>query len=128
MYSEAIRMRFMQPQFAGALTAESALHITVGAQEQGALLALSIDIDPTRKTIAQARFKAYGCGACIATADYLCEQLLGQTPEQLEQFETQHIATALELPSIKLHCIWLAAEAVEQLLLAWRQAETSLMH
>lgn len=128
MYSDAIRMRFMRPQFAGVLAAESILHVMVGAQEQGAVIALWARVDPQTQRIIEARFKAYGCGACIATADYLCELLIGLSPEQLEQFDTQYIANALELPSVKLHCIWLASEAVEQLLFAWRQTQASLVH
>lgn len=128
MYSDAVRARFMQPHYAGSLNGNATLHVTVGAQEQGALIELYVAVDATEHRITEARFKAYGCGACIATADYLCESLTGLALSQLEHFDTQHIANALELPSVKLHCIWLASEAVEQLSLVWRQAETSLTH
>ena len=128
MYSDAVRVRFMQPQYAGSLTEDTTFQVTVGAQDQGALIKLYVAVDAAEHRITHARFKAYGCGACIATADYLCESLTGLTLSQLEHFDTQNIANALELPSVKLHCIWLASEAVEQLSLVWRQAETSLTH
>ena len=113
MYSDAVRTRFMQPQFAGSLSGEAVLRVTVGAQEQGAVIALDVVVDAIEPRITAARFKAYGCGACIATADYLCESLIGLSQDQLEHMDTQNIASALELASVKL---------------AWRQAEASLMH
>lgn len=126
MYSDTIRTRFMQPQFAGTLQGEQVLQARVGAQEQGAVMEISITVDAQR--VQAARFKAYGCGACIATADYLCELLVGMPIDQLEQFDTQPLITALGLTGIKLHCAWLASEATEQLLLAWRQLEASVTH
>ncbi|GGE69112.1 MAG TPA: iron-sulfur cluster assembly scaffold protein [Paenalcaligenes hominis] len=126
MYSDTVRARFMQPQFAGTLQGEQVLQARVGAPEQGAVMEIYIAIDAQR--IQAARFKAYGCGACIATADYVCELLEGTPVDQLEHFDTQPLVTALGLTGIKLHCAWLASEAAEQLLLAWRQAEASVTH
>lgn len=128
MYSSAVHERFMSPQFAGALRGESVLCAKVGAPEQGAVLELYLALDPAAQHIVKARFKAYGCGACIAVADYACEHLIGLTIDQVSEFDTQHIAQALALPSVKLHCIWLVSEVLEQLLLAWHQAEASLIH
>lgn len=128
MYSNAVRERFMNPKFAGALLGDSVLYAKVGAPEQGAVLELYLALDPTKQHITEARFKAYGCGACIATADYVCESLIGLNRQQINQIDTQHIAHVLALSSVKLHCIWLVSEALEQLLLAWHQAEASLTH
>lgn len=126
MYSDTVRARFMQPQFAGTLEGEQVLQARVGAQEQGAVMEIYIALDAHR--VQAARFKAYGCGACIATADYLCELLVGMPIDQLEQFDTQPLIAALDLTGIKLHCAWLASEVTEQLWLAWRQLEASLTH
>lgn len=128
MYSSAIRERFMNPLFAGVLLGDSVLYAKVGAPEQGAVLELYLALDSTAQRIAEARFKVYGCGACIAVADYTCEHLVGLNIEQIHQFDTQQIAQALALSSVKLHCVWLVSEALEQLLLAWHQAEASLTH
>lgn len=123
-YSNTLMTRFMRPQFAGALSSNA--HTTVyqaavGGKDQGALLQLFIQIDSQTQCISAASFKMYGCGACIATADILCEALIGLNLKQAQSFNTQHIATTLELPTVKMHCTWLATEVLNEITMAWQK-------
>lgn len=128
-YSNRVMARFMQPTFQGELAPQAQhryLQAQVGSLDQGAVLQLSVLVDEQTHCIDAARFKMYGCGACIATADVLCEQLIGLTQQALGDYSAQGIAEYLALPPVKLHCTWLAEEAIQQILMAWQSA--SLTH
>lgn len=122
-YSNALMTRFMRPQFAGELipNQSSVYQAKVGAKDQGALLQLFVQIDSQTQCISAASFKMYGCVACIATADVLCERLIGLDLRQAQSFNTQEIASALALPAVKMHCTWLAAEALNEITMAWQK-------
>lgn len=117
--------RFMQPTYAEPLLASAltTIHQAVaGKQEQGAVLTLFVQINQQTQQISGASFQMYGCGACIATADMLCEALIGLNLKELSSFNVQSLALALDLPAVKMHCTWLATEALEKIISAWQQA------
>lgn len=123
-YSDTLMTRFMRPQFAGALTSTTQLPVyqaTVGGKDQGVLLQLFIQINNQTQCVSAASFKMYGCGACIATADILCERLIGLNLNEIQSFNTQEIATTLALPAVKMHCTWLATEALNEITMAWQK-------
>ena len=130
-YSEAIMSRFMHPHYAYKEVEldDSAqpfyYKVSAGAQEQGAVLSLFVRVDAHTEQIISAEFQMYGCGACIALADILCERLIGLHLEQLPFFNTQELAVELELPTVKMHCTWLATEALEKITIAWQSASAS---
>ena len=127
MYSEAVTARFMHPQFAAVQDMAADLptyQAKIGSQAQGAVLQLYVQVDTETQTVQAAYFKVYGCGACIATADILCERLLGLNIEAVSTFNTQDLATALTLPSVKMYCTWMAAEALEKITQAWQAANS----
>ena len=124
-YSEVIMARFMRPQYAYAGVPFFDYQVSAGAQEQGAMLRLFISVDAHSHKITRAAFQMYGCGACIAFADLLCERLLDYHMAQLTSFNTQELAVALELPRVKMHCTWLANEALEQVTLEWQSTSAS---
>lgn len=122
-YSTAVLTRFMQPRFAGELTAvntERVLVATAGNYTQGAALQLFVAIDSATQAVEQIKFKLYGCGACIALADMACEHLQGLTYQQALLFKVQDIATQLELPQVKMHCAWLFTDAWTQIMASWQ--------
>lgn len=124
-YSTAINQRFMQPHFAGDISVD-ADHIgymaTVGAQQQGVVLSVLVAVNLATQQIDAAQFKVYGCGACIAVADLLCERLIGLSLKQVQSFNTQDLGAELDLPMAKMHCTWLAAEALEKMTTDWQLA------
>ena len=84
----------------------------VGAVECGDVMRISIKVRDGR--IAEARFRAYGCGTAIACASATTELLRGRTVEDARQLTNDQVAKALGgLPAAKAHCPVLAEEAVK---------------
>ena len=84
----------------------------VGAVECGDVVRISIRVRDGR--IAEARFRAYGCGTSIACASAATELLRGRTIEEAQQFTNDQVAQALGgLPAAKAQCPVLAEEAVK---------------
>jgi nitrogen fixation NifU-like protein len=84
----------------------------VGAVECGDVVRISIRVRDGR--IAEARFRAYGCGTSIACASAATELLRGKTIEEAQQLSNEQVAKALGgLPTAKAHCPVLAEEAVK---------------
>lgn len=124
-YSAAIMARFMQPTYAKPLVPSALARMyqaTAGAQDQGVVLTLCVQIDQQSQQISAASFQVYGCGACIATADLLCEMLIGLNLKELLSFNVPSLALALDLPAVKMHCTWLATEVLEKIISAWQLA------
>ena len=67
--------------------------------------------------ITAARFQTKGCSAAIATSSVATELLTGTSLEQAGQITRRDLADALGgLPSGKIHCSVLAADAVKSAL------------
>jgi nitrogen fixation NifU-like protein len=67
--------------------------------------------------IADARFKAQGCSAAIATSSYATEMIIGMELERARNITREEIAEALGgLPSSKMHCSVLATDAIREAL------------
>ena len=115
-YTDAIRQRFMQPQYVHTADTAADYQLSVGAVEQGALLQLFFMVDAQAQRVKRVTFKVYGCGVCIAFADLLCEHLTGMALKDIATINTQQLAQDLSVPSAKMHCVWLANEAVEAFL------------
>src|ERR1041385_3110993 len=84
----------------------------VGAVSCGDVVRLSIKVRDGR--IAEARFRAFGCGTVIACASATTELLRGKPGEEARLFSNEEVSTALGgLPATKAHCPVLAEEAVK---------------
>ncbi|HLR12442.1 MAG TPA: iron-sulfur cluster assembly scaffold protein [Burkholderiaceae bacterium] len=88
---------------------------TAGTASEGGMVRLQLRVDASG-IIEDTRFKAYGCGATIAAASWLSEAIKGKTADQAQKLGGQAIADALQLPPGKLHCAFLAHEALENAL------------
>ena len=67
--------------------------------------------------IQDAKFKAQGCSAAIATSSYATEMVIGLTVAEARQITKEQIAEALGgLPPSKIHCSVLASDAIKQVL------------
>jgi nitrogen fixation NifU-like protein len=67
--------------------------------------------------IADARFKAQGCPAAIATSSFATEMIIGMEVDQARALTREEIADALGgLPASKIHCSVLASEAIQSAL------------
>jgi nitrogen fixation NifU-like protein len=88
----------------------------VGAPACGDVMKLQIKCEPKGNThvIKDVKFKTYGCGSAIASSSELVEMLIGKTLEEAKEIKNKDIATALELPSIKIHCSVLAEDSIKR--------------
>jgi nitrogen fixation NifU-like protein len=67
--------------------------------------------------IQDAKFKAQGCCAAIATSSYATELIVGMDLNQARAITKDQIAEALGgLPSSKIHCSVLASDAIQKVL------------
>lgn len=85
----------------------------VGAPACGDVMKLQIKVDPDNQTIADVKFKTFGCGSAIASSSYLTELVRGMTLEQAGKIKNTEIAKELCLPPVKLHCSMLAEDAIK---------------
>jgi Fe-S cluster assembly scaffold IscU len=85
----------------------------VGAPACGDVMKLQIRVDPNSNTIADVKFKTFGCGSAIASSSYLTELVRGMTLEQAGKIRNTEIAKELCLPPVKLHCSMLAEDAIK---------------
>ena len=74
---------------------------------------LQIKVDANTQTIADVKFKTFGCGSAIASSSYLTELVRGMTLEQAGKIRNTEIAKELCLPPVKLHCSMLAEDAIK---------------
>ena len=102
----------------------------VGAPACGDVMKLQIKCEPKGNThiIKDVKFKTYGCGSAIASSTLFVEMLKGKTIEQAKLIKDKEIATALELPPIKLHCSVLAEEGIKKAVENWEEKTAYRKH
>jgi nitrogen fixation NifU-like protein len=84
----------------------------VGNPICGDIMKLSIKVEDDR--IVDIKFKTFGCGAAIASCSMLTEMVKGKTIEEARAITNRDVAEALGgLPSVKMHCSNLAADALQ---------------
>ena len=88
-----------------------------GAPACGDVMRLQLKLDGN--TIEDVKFKTYGCGSAIASSTLFVDMLKGKTIQEAKQIKDKDIATALELPAIKLHCSVLAEESIAKAIEDW---------
>jgi nitrogen fixation NifU-like protein len=81
----------------------------------GDVMKLWLRVDTDK--IIDAKFKAQGCSAAIATSSYATEMIIGMSLKQARTITKEHIADALGgLPGSKMHCSVLACDAIREAL------------
>ena len=92
----------------------------VGAPACGDVMKLDLKLDNDDR-ILDVKFKTYGCGSAIASSTMFVEMLKGKTTEEAKLIKDKDIATALELPPIKLHCSVLAESGIKKAIENWEE-------
>jgi nitrogen fixation NifU-like protein len=92
-----------------------------GAPACGDVMKLDLKLDPDTDIIENVKFKTYGCGSAIASSSMFVEMLKGKTIEEAKQIKDKDIATALELPPIKIHCSVLAEDSIKKAIEDWEE-------
>ena len=95
----------------------------VGAPSCGDVMKL--DIKMNGDLIEDVKFKTYGCGSAIASSTLFVEMLKGNTISEAKKIKDKDIATALELPPIKLHCSVLAEASIKKAIEDWENKKRS---
>jgi nitrogen fixation NifU-like protein len=109
--SQRVLDHFLNPRNVGDLPGADGVG-EVGAVACGDVVRISIKVSEGR--IAEARFRAYGCGTVIACSSVTTELLRGQSVAEAGSFSNEQVANALGgLPATKAHCPVLAEEAVK---------------
>ena len=98
----------------------------VGAPACGDVMKLQIKLNDD--VIENVKFKTYGCGSAIASSTMFVDMLKGKTIEEAKLIKDKDIATALELPAIKLHCSVLAEDSIRQAIKDWEQKTAHRRH
>ena len=88
-----------------------------GAPACGDVMRLQLKLDGD--LIKDVKFKTYGCGSAIASSTMFADMLKGKTITEAKQIKDKDIATALELPPIKLHCSVLAEDSIKKAIENW---------
>ena len=99
-----------------------------GAPACGDVMKLDLKLDPATDEILDVKFKTYGCGSAIASSTMFVDMLKGKTIEEAKLIKDKDIASALELPPIKLHCSVLAEDSIRQAIKDWEQKVAHRKH
>lgn len=117
-YSEKLLDYFQNPRCAGEIPDADAI-AEVSNPVCGDVMKLWLRIRDRR--IEDARFKAQGCSAAIATSSFATEMLIGMDLDQARRIRKEDIAEALGgLPTSKMHCSVLATDAIQRALEGFR--------
>jgi len=113
-YSEKLLDYFQNPRCVGELSDAHAV-AEVSNPVCGDVMKLWVKVEQGR--IQDARFKAQGCSAAIATSSYATEMIIGMDVAQARSITKDQIAEALGgLPTSKIHCSVLASDAIQKAL------------
>jgi nitrogen fixation NifU-like protein len=112
-YSDAVLDRVREPRCAGSWSsaAENVGTGEAGSLESGTLIRVQVHVEADR--VVEARFKAFGCSAAIASASFVAEHLGGLMIGDAQALVAGTVVDALELPAERVHVASLAVEAAQ---------------
>ncbi|MGQ9675572.1 MAG: Fe-S cluster assembly scaffold protein NifU [Chloroflexota bacterium] len=121
MYSELVMEHFTNPRNVGEIPDADGVG-TEGNPVCGDIMRIYIKVKDDR--IEDIKFKTFGCGAAIATSSMVTEMVKGKTLEEAMQVSNRAVAEALGgLPSNKMHCSNLAADALHKAIEDYRRKQ-----
>ncbi len=120
MYTDKVMEHFTNPRNVGEIE-DADGEGRVGNPTCGDIMAMYIKVSADEK-IEDIKFKTFGCGAAIATSSMVTELVKGKSLEEAEKVSNRTVAEALGgLPSQKMHCSNLAADALHRAIEDYRQ-------
>ena len=122
MYGPVVADHFHNPRNLGRLDEPDGVG-QVDDPGTDTFLTINVSLDRAAAggaTIAEARFRALGCSACIATGSMATELARGRTVDQALTIDAAAIMDALQggIPEDQRYCADLAARALHQALTA----------
>ena len=113
-YSEKLLDYFQNPRCVGEIPDAHAI-AEVSNPVCGDVMKLWVKVGNGR--IEDAKFKAQGCSAAIATSSFATEMLIGMDIADARRITREQIVEALGgLPPSKIHCSVLASDAIKKVL------------
>ena len=110
MYSDKVLDHFRNPRNMGEIPDADGVG-TVGNPVCGDLMTIYIKVKDNR--LEDVKFKAFGCGAAIATSSMITEIAKGKTLDEAMKITRGDVADNLGgLPPVKMHCSNLAADGL----------------
>ena len=119
-YSEKVIKHFFNPQNMGKIENPDGIGIA-GNIACGDEMTISIGVkraageDRENDILEDVKFETLGCAAAIATSSMVTELAKGKTIKEAKQISLKDVAGELGgLPSIKMHCSNMAADALHK--------------
>lgn len=123
-YSKKVIEHFTRPHNQGELPDADAV-ATVGNPKCGDIMRMHLKVSRNEKGkeyIEDISFETLGCGAAIATSSMATDLAKGKTLDEALQITNQQVADELGgLPSLKMHCSNLAADAIRKAIENYRK-------
>lgn len=124
-YHQNVIDHFQNPRNPGSMNANDDDVGTgiVGAPACGDALKLQIRVE--NGVIKEAKFRAFGCPAAVASSSLATTKIQGKTLEEALAVKNTTIANELNLPPVKLHCSMLAQDAIKAAIDSYRKKHES---
>ena len=118
MYSDKVMDHFNNPRNVGEIENPDAVG-EVGNPVCGDIMKMFLRIEDDE--IKDIKFKTFGCGAAVATSSMVSELARGKNLDEAMEISNDTVAEALDgLPSEKMHCSNLAADALHNAIKQYR--------
>lgn len=124
-YPNKVNKRFNKPQNVGVVDSANA-NGKWASFLCGVSVRFSLQIDDDSKEIIEAKFKTNGCGFVIASAEFLCEKIVGNKLTELHGLEDLEIEFEREFgkfPIGRKHCSDICFDAMQNALAEYRTAQ-----
>lgn len=119
MYTDKVMDHFSNPRNVGEIEDANGVG-EVGNASCGDIMKIFLKVEDN--IIQDVKFKTFGCGAAIATSSMVTEMAIGKTIEEAWKLSNEAVAEALDgLPSQKMHCSNLAADALHEAIKDYRE-------
>ena len=119
-YSQTVMDHFTNPRNVGDMPNPDGVG-EVGNPACGDIMTFYIKVKDNR--IEDVKFKTFGCGAAIAVSSMISEMAKGKTLEEALKITNKDVADQLEgLPSTKMHCSNLGADALHAAIRSYQKA------
>ncbi|HBP01441.1 MAG: hypothetical protein UY41_C0009G0028 [Candidatus Moranbacteria bacterium GW2011_GWE1_49_15] len=123
-YSKKVIEHFTRPHNQGAMKNADGVG-TVGNPKCGDVMRMYIKVNKNKKgeeVIKDIKFETLGCGAAISTSSMATDLAKGKTIDEALKITNNSVAEELGgLPSLKMHCSNLAADALKKAIDNYKQ-------
>ncbi|MGB7924915.1 MAG: iron-sulfur cluster assembly scaffold protein [Pyrinomonadaceae bacterium] len=123
-YPERINEHFLDPRNVGEVESEDAFGET-GSLICGAVVRLSLKIDPASHKITEAKHRTVGCGFLIASASLLTETIKGMVIGEAAHLSKSEVAEKFGaqgvVPPDRMQCVALCCDALHEAAIHYRR-------